>query len=154
MGTIKKASGLWCRRLRSGDVIIALRRAPDGRTKALKAFTLALDLAAAALRGDTSTVRADMNCTSTLTGTIQGNVNVPKGASCTISFANISGNISVSRDGSLVINAYNEASTITGDIQADRCGSVHLGGNGTVEGNLHINSSAGGSHGLQGPDQS
>jgi len=152
MGTIKKASGLWCRRLRSGDVIIALRRAPDGRTKAMKTFTLALALAAAALLGDTSTVRADMNCTSTLTGTIQGNVTVPKGASCTISFANISGNISVSRDASLVINAYNEPSTIAGDIQAHHCGSVLLEGNVTVEGNLHINSCAGGPNGFQGPD--
>ena len=68
MRTIKKASCLWCRRLLSDAVTTAVGRASEGRTKVMKTITLALALAAAALLGGASTVRADTNCTGTLTG--------------------------------------------------------------------------------------
>ena len=96
----------------------------------MKIFTLTLALAAASLLGGASTARADTNCTRTLGGaamvtTVNGNITVPKGASCTISFANISGNISVSQDTrpwlSTLTTSRPRSAAISKAITANRC---------------------------------
>src|SRR4029077_1299540 len=103
MRAIKKPSCLWRRGLSSNTVTIAVGRAPEEWTKTIKTFMVALSLSAAVMLGGGSTVRADTNCTGTLTGTIKGNVTVPKGASCTIEIATVTGNVKVSQGASLII---------------------------------------------------
>jgi hypothetical protein len=100
----------------------------------------------------------DMNCAgltgggSTVTN-IDGNVTVPDGKSCTLSFVNIKGDVRVGRDATLTVLAYAEPSTIGGDVEARNCNSVLLQGNVTVRGNLSINSCNGTAwNGFQGPD--
>ena len=151
----KKACCFWYISLVSNAVSMTVGRALEGRTTTLKTFTLAVALAAAALLGGTSAVRADTNCTGTLGSaatvtTVNGNITVPKGASCTISFANISGSISVSQGASLVVEAYEEPSTIGGDIDANHCKSLLLEGNVTVNGSVEAHQCTGPA-GFQGP---
>jgi hypothetical protein len=100
---------------------------------------------------------ADVICSGTLGGgstvtNIPGNVIVPEQASCTLNFVTVAGNVRVGKGASLVVAAYTEPSTIGGDVRAHNCRSVLLEGNVTVDGNLHINSCAGGPNGFQGPD--
>jgi feruloyl esterase len=103
--------------------------------------------------------------------TLNGNVTVPSGASCTLMFynvtgnvqakddanltlvyVNVSGNVQVQNGGTLVINAYNEPSTVGGNVQANQCKSALLQGNVTVGGNLQIQQCTGaGPNGFQGP---
>jgi Tannase and feruloyl esterase len=155
MGIIQKAFCLWRGRLRSDTATIALRRAVEGRTNAMKMFMLALALAAVGLLGGASAGLADTNCTGTLGGkatvtTFNGNVTVQKNASCTLDFVNVTGNIQVSQGASLVVSAYDEPSTIGGNIEADHCNSVLLEGNVMVKGNLEIHQCIGPA-GFQGP---
>ena len=148
MCTVKKASNIRFRRLLPD----AVSRASERNTEVMKTITLALTLAAAALLGGASTVRADTNCTGTLTGTVKGNVTVPKDASCTIEIATVTGNLKVSQGASLMIAAYGEPSTIGGNVEADHCKFVLLGGNVTVGGNLQIHQCTGtANNGFQGP---
>jgi hypothetical protein len=85
--------------------------------------------------------------------TINGNVTVPAGASCTLSFVNITGNVGVGQNATLVVSAYTEPSEIAGNIEAGNCNSVLLQGNVTVGGNLNIAACNGTtSNGFQGPD--
>src|SRR5579864_6685824 len=60
---------------------------------------------------------------------INGNVVVPEGTSCTLSFVNIKGSVLVGRNASLTVSAYTEPSSIGGDIEAWNCNSVLLQGN-------------------------
>ena len=103
--------------------------------------------------------------------TLNGNVTVPSGASCTLMFynvtgnvqakdnanltlvyVNVSGNVQVQNGGTLVINAYNEPSTVGGNVQAHQCKSALLQGNVTVGGNVQIQQCTGaGPNGFQGP---
>jgi hypothetical protein len=154
MGNIKKASCLRLGRLRSDADTIDSRHVP-ARTDAMKTFVLALTLAAVAFLGGAATGRADTNCTGTLGGaatvtTLNGNVAVPNNASCTLTFVNVTGNVKVSQGASLVVGAYNEPSTIGGNIEADHCNSVLLEGNVTVNGNLEVHQCTGLSS-FQGP---
>jgi Tannase and feruloyl esterase len=152
MHTVKKASSILFRRLLSDAVSAAVSRASERSTEVMKTITLALTLAAAALLGGASTVRADTNCTGTLTGTVKGNVTVPKDASCTIEIATVTGNVKVSQGASLMIAAYDEPSKISGNVEADHCKFVLLGGNVTVGGNLQIHQCTGtANNGFQGP---
>src|SRR5262249_38991201 len=152
MRTIKKASCLWVRRLLSDAVATLVGRASEGRTKVMKTVMLALALAVAALFGSVSTVRADTNCTGTLTGMINGNVTVPKDGSCTIEIATVTGNVKVLQGASLIIQAYNEPSNIGGNVEADHCKSALLQGNMTVGGYLQIQQCTGkADNGFQGP---
>ena len=95
------------------------------------------------LLGGTSTVRADTNCTGTLTGMINGNVTVPKDGSCTIEIATVTGNVKVSQGATLIIQAYTEPSNIGGNVEANHCKSALLEGNVTVGGNLQIHQCTG-----------
>jgi hypothetical protein len=152
MRTVKKASCLCVRRLLSHAITTTVGRASEGHTKVMKAIMLALALAAVVLLGGTSTVRADTNCTGTLTGMINGNVTVPKDGSCTIEIATVTGNVKVSQGASLIIQAYTEPSSIGGNVEASHCKSALLEGNVTVGGNLQIHQCTGKSDsGFQGP---
>jgi Tannase and feruloyl esterase len=89
---------------------------------------------------------------STLT-TIDGNVVVPNGKYCTLSFVAVTGNIRVAPNATLIVSARSEPSTIGGNIEATNCDSVLLDGNVEVGGNLLINSCNGSSpSGFRGPD--
>ena len=151
MSRIEKSSGLACGRPRCHTGTVNVRGALDRRARTMKTFTLAVALAAAALLGGPSAVRADTKCTGTLTGTINGNVTVPKGASCTIEIATVTGNVQVLQGATLLIQAYTEPSTIGGNIEADHCKSALLEGNVTVGGNLQIHQCTGTANGFQGP---
>lgn len=85
--------------------------------------------------------------------TINGDVAVPDGKSCTLSFVDIRGDVRVGRDASLTVFAYAEPSSIGGDVKAENCNSVLLQGNVTVRGDVDIRSCRGtGWNGFQGPD--
>ena len=98
------------------------------------------------------------NCSGLVGGgatvtSISGDVTVPDGQICTLSFVNIKGNVKVGRDATLIISAYTEPSTLGGNVEANNCNSVLLQGSVTVRGNLNINSCNGtGQNGFQGPD--
>lgn len=128
-------------------------------------FVLALAMAATTTfgkdrddgNGDRKGSRSDVICSGKLGGgstvtNIGGSVTVPEKASCTLDFVTVAGDVDVRKGASLVVTAYTEPSTIRGDIRARNCGSVLLQGNVTVEGDLQIQSCAGGPNGFQGPD--
>ncbi len=100
----------------------------------------------------------DTSCAGAIGGgpavtTINGDVSVPEGASCTLSFVNVKGSVRVGRGATLAIVAYTEPSSIGGDIEAKNCNAVLLQGNVTVHGDLDISSCSGtGRNGFQGPD--
>jgi hypothetical protein len=102
--------------------------------------------------------RADISCSGLIGGgrtvtNVNDNVTVPAGASCTLSFVNIAGNVAVGQNAILVVSAYTEPSEIGGNIEANNCNSVLLQGNVTVGGNLNISACNGtASNGFQGPD--
>src|SRR6266702_1107090 len=121
-------------------------------------FVLAFVMVAATtfFGGAPTAQAADVICSGTLGGgstvtDITGNVTVPEKASCTLDFVTVAGNVHVGKGASLVVTAYTEPSTISGNVEAVNCGSVLLQGNVTVEGNLHIQSCSGGPNGFQVP---
>jgi hypothetical protein len=126
-------------------------------TRLLFVLTILLP-AASQLCGPTAARAGDMSCSGLIGGgrtvtNIDGNVTVPDGKSCTLSFVNIAGNVAVGQNATLVVSAYLEPSEIGGNIEASNCNSVLLQGNVTVGGNLSINSCNGAaSNGFQGPD--
>jgi hypothetical protein len=99
----------------------------------------------------------DINCTGTVGGgatatAVNGNVTVPGGASCTLQFVNVSGSVQVQPGGSLVIAAYDEPSTISGNVRANKCASALIEGNVTVDGDVQIENCTGTTeNGSQGP---
>jgi pimeloyl-ACP methyl ester carboxylesterase len=110
----------------------------------MKTLTFALGLAVAALFGGASAARAaDTVCSGVIKGTtITGNITVPVNASCTLDTVSISGNVQVLHNASLTVQAYEEPSTIGGNVQADRCAFTLLEGTVTVGGNLQIQNCA------------
>src|SRR5262245_57489446 len=81
----------------------------------------------------------DVTCTGLIGGgpavtAINGDVTVPDGKSCTLSFVDIKGSVRVGRNATLAVSAYAEPSAIGGDIEARNCNSVLLQGNVTVRG--------------------
>jgi hypothetical protein len=124
----------------------------------MRLFTIAAALAIVAMFGGASVSHAqNVNCTGIVGGsaaatTIDGDVTVPSGASCTLQFVNVTGNVTVQPRGSLLIAAYLEPSTIGGNVQTANCASTLLEGNVTVKGNLQIVHCSGtASSGFQGP---
>src|SRR5439155_23623576 len=80
---------------------------------------------------------ADVVFAGTLDGSsavtsITGDVTVPEKASCTLDFVTVAGNVHVGKGASLVVTAYTEPSTISGNVEAVNCGSVLLPGDVTV----------------------
>jgi hypothetical protein len=122
-------------------------------------FVLTILLSALShLFGPPAARAGDMTCSGLIGGartvtTIDGNVTVPAGTSCTLSFVSITGNVAVGQNATLVVSAYLEPSEIAGNIEANTCNAVLLQGNVTVGGNLNINACNGTtSNGFQGPD--
>jgi hypothetical protein len=65
----------------------------------------------------------------------------------------VSGNVQARQGSTLLITAYTEPSTISGNVQAEKCYSVLLEGTVTVGGNVEIEQCRGnGPNGFQGPD--
>src|SRR5215469_8758872 len=129
-------------------------------TRLLFVLTILLS-AATQLCAPTAARAGDMSCSGLIGGgravtNINGNVTVPAGTSCTLSFVNITGNVEVGQNATLVVSAYTEPSEIGGNIEANNCNSVLLQGNVTVGGNLNISSCSGTGtalkNGFQGPD--
>jgi hypothetical protein len=84
--------------------------------------------------------------------TISGDVTVPSGASCTLQFVTVTGDVHVQQGGSLVVAAYDEPSTIGGNVEATNCVSALLEGNVTIKGDLDITGCTGTTaNGFQGP---
>src|SRR6266436_10049602 len=101
---------------------------------------------------------SDMTCSGLVGGqatvtNIDGNVTVPNGSYCMLSFVDIEGHVRVGHNATLVVSAYTEPSTIDGNIEATNCKSVLLNGNVEVGGNVVINSCNGLTpSGFRGPD--
>ena len=120
----------------------------------LAAATMSFATAPAALAADTpcAGILGSNTYPATVT-TIAGNVVVPDGASCTLYFVNVGGNVEVGRGSMLVVNGYNEPSTIAGNVEASQCASALIEGAVLVGGNLNIQLCTGsGPNGFQGPD--
>src|SRR5215472_14514252 len=99
-------------------------------------FLLTLVMAAATtFLGTPTALAADVSCTGVMSGdasgplNINGNVTVPSGANCTLSFVNVTGNVQTKQGSTLLINGYSEPSTIGGNVQATNCYSALLKGN-------------------------
>jgi len=108
--------------------------------------------------GGASVARAhNIDCSGTVGGaatvtTINGNVTVRDNASCTLKFVEITGNLLVQRGGTLIVDAYDEPSTIDGNVEADRCASLMVGGDVTIDRNVLIAGCSGkGQNSFQGP---
>jgi tannase/feruloyl esterase len=101
---------------------------------------------------------SDVTCSGLIGGQstlsiVDGNVVVPNGKYCTLSFVTITGNVRVAPRATLIVSARTEPSTIAGNVEAINCDSVLLDGNVEVGGNVLINSCNGSSpSGFRGPD--
>ncbi len=104
----------------------------------------------AALVAGGTAVWADTQCNGSLTGTIVGNLAVPAGKSCTLYQANVTGNVSVAQNATLLVNGQEEWSQIAGTITANNCASTLLQGSVTVGKNVVIQGCTGTS-GYAGP---
>jgi hypothetical protein len=95
-------------------------------------------IVAAAFAGAPAAYAADTACNGTLSGDIAGNVVVPKGASCTLFDATITGNLKISQNASLTVDATQQPATIDGNLEANQCAFALLKGGVTVGGNVQI----------------
>src|SRR5215469_14809647 len=92
------------------------------------------------LAGGENARAAHTNCTGSITSTtIDGDVFVPKGASCTLTDVTVDGSVLVFKRASLTVNG----GTITGNVHASNCVFVKLSPDSsnlvpTVNGNVHI----------------
>src|ERR1700739_780852 len=118
-------------------------------------------LVASVFAGAPSARAAETTCSGTLGGNafpatqtnIKGNVKVPDRASCTLYFVDVTGSIEVGNGSTLVVNGYNEPSTIEGNIAPSQCAAVLLEGTITVGGDVRISNCTGStSNGFVGPD--
>src|SRR5579863_4686974 len=102
--------------------------------RALFVLTLVMAAAATLFSGAPAARAADVTCTGVMGGgasgplSIKGNVIVPKDASCTLNFVNVTGNVLAGQGSTLLITGYAEPSTIGGNVQANNCYSALLEG--------------------------
>jgi hypothetical protein len=80
--------------------------------------------------------RAETSCTTTLTGTISGNVVVPPGRICVLNAATVTGNVTVEAGATLGVD---NGSTVEGNISGDQCQGVEIGVTGTATNSVHGN---------------
>ncbi|MBO0754437.1 MAG: tannase/feruloyl esterase family alpha/beta hydrolase, partial [Bradyrhizobiaceae bacterium] len=122
---------------------------------------VAAALAASVFAGGPSARAAETTCSGALGSNvfpatqtnIKGNVKIPDHASCTLYFVDVAGSIEVGHGSTLVVNGYNEPSTIAGNIVASQCAAVLLEGTITVGGHVEISNCSGStSNGFVGPD--
>jgi len=104
----------------------------------MKNLALTLALVLTALVVSTAISRADTSCTNTLSGTIEGNVVVPSGASCTLSDVTVTGGVQVLQNASLTVDATQQPVTINGNVLATNCAFALLEGGVSVGGNVQI----------------
>ena len=128
-------------------------------TRVLFLLTLLMAAATTLFVGAPSAWADNVTCTGVMSGdasgplNIKGNVTVPTNAHCTLSFVNVTGNVQANQGSTLLISAYTEPSTISGNVEANNCYSALLEGNVTVGGNVEILQCRGnGPNGFQGPD--
>src|SRR6516164_2737427 len=128
-------------------------------TRVLFLLTLVMAAATTFFAGTPTAWAADVSCTGVMSGgasgplNINGNVTVPSGANCTLSFVNVTGNVQAKQGSTLLINGYTEPSTVGGNVLATNCYSALLEGAVTVDGNVEILQCSGnGPNGFQGPD--
>ena len=128
------------------------------RTRLVSALAFVLSAGLTCIAAAPQAAAADVTCSGLVGGqatvtNINGNVSVPSGAYCTLSFVNIKGNVQVGRNATLIVSAYTEPSTIGGNVAAHDCNTALLTGNVTVGGNVEITSCNGTTaSGFQGPD--
>jgi hypothetical protein len=126
-------------------------------TRVLVVLAVVMAAATAFFAGAPTARAAEVTCSGTLGGgsavtDINGNVSVPDNASCILNFVNVTGNVTTGRNSSLLITAYTEPSTISGNVQAMQCKSALLQGFVTVGGNVQIQQCTGsGPNGFIGP---
>jgi hypothetical protein len=109
----------------------------------LRCIAVALVFTVVAFLGSAPIARAAVNCNGTLGGgaavtTVEGDVIVRGYVTCTLAFVHVTGSVKVANGGSLSILAYNEPSTIDGDVEADGCATAQLAGNVKISGHLWI----------------
>jgi len=119
----------------------------------MKRFAITPLAALGILAGTVPAARAaDTTCPPNPSGTINGNLTVPAGASCTLTNVTVTGNVQVGKGASLaVLSDAGQTVTIGGNVQAAQCQQVDLhanpGGVLSVGGNVHIrNCTAGGGY--------
>jgi hypothetical protein len=114
--------------------------------------TRAVAFAIIVLFAGAAAARADTTCIGMLQGTVNGDVIVPPGQSCTLSLADVKGNVLVQNNASLLVDGYDEPSAIGGNVIAANCASALLEGNVSVDGNVRIGNCTGaGRNGFRGP---
>jgi hypothetical protein len=105
----------------------------------MRTVALALMLSVLALFGGASSGRAETSCSDLIKGTtVEGNIVVPKKASCVLDTVNVTGDVLVLENANLSVQAYVEPSTIGGNVLADHCAFTLLEGTVTVGGDLQI----------------
>ena len=105
----------------------------------MRSLALALALVVpVAFAGASAVYAADTACVGTLSGNIVGNVVVPNGASCTLSDATVTGNVQVSQNAILTVDATEQPATIDGNVEANQCAFALLEGGVTVGGNVQL----------------
>jgi hypothetical protein len=75
----------------------------------------------------------NVTCQGVLSGPVTGNVLVPRGAECSLEFADVSGNVTAQFDATVSVLG----STVGGNYTCNNCEQAHLQGS-TVDGNLQI----------------
>jgi hypothetical protein len=113
----------------------------------MKRFAITPLAALGILAGTVPAARAsDITCPPTPTGTINGNLAVPAGASCTLQNVTVTGNVQVGKGAALTVFP-GMIVTIGGNVQADKCNFVFLssGGVTSIGGNVQIRNCMGGS---------
>src|SRR5229473_3525887 len=103
----------------------------------MRTWTFAL-ISAIFASGASAAHAASTSCTNVLSGTITGNIVVPDGASCTLSDANVTGDVQVLQNASLTVDATQQPTTINGNIRANHCASALLEGGVTVTGSVQV----------------
>jgi hypothetical protein len=91
---------------------------------------------------------ADTTCTGLIPSgaTINGNLVVPAGNTCTLANVTVTGNVQVGKGASLTVEPLTGQTTIGGNVQADQCQSVGMFATGTaisVGGNVQIRNCTG-----------
>jgi hypothetical protein len=89
----------------------------------MKRFTVITAAAIGALLATSAGALAkDVNCASSLSGTINGNVKVPANMTCTLTDIAVTGNVTVARNAFLTVSG----GTISGNVQGENCFIVNL----------------------------
>ena len=84
-------------------------------------------LAVAVLGFTPIVLAASTSCTTTMTGSVAGDIVVPAGATCTLDDVAVSGDVIVQNDASLNVRSTSTRTTIRGNVKAHDCNVVGIG---------------------------